>query len=146
MTNAEADNLIATLPKPGGLQLTRKGDEIIMDGGKWGSHSISAKVSNGERLIVHWKGYVENQGLTLGPGYSSPKQSAQAADYQPGDKVMFQSPSAHKGWRAGTVVRATPKRVLVEYSFKYDLADARKLGREPHRHETWKPRNEVRRR
>lgn len=146
MTNSEADNLIASLPKPGGLRLFREDDRIVMDGGKWGAHTLSAKVSNAERLLTHWKGYVENQGLTLGPGYTSPKQSALAADYQPGDKVTFQSASAHKGWRPGVVVRATPKRILVEYSFKYDLEDARRTGRPPRRHETWKKRDEVRRR
>jgi hypothetical protein len=34
-----------------------------MDGGKFGPHTLSAKVSSAERLLVHWKGYVENQGL-----------------------------------------------------------------------------------
>jgi hypothetical protein len=58
---------------------------------------------------------------------------------------MFESASAHKGWRGGAVVRTTPKRVLVEYSFKYDLESARKTGRPPRRHQIWRKRNEVRR-
>lgn len=146
MTSSEADNLIATLPKPGGLRLFREGDRIVMEGGKWGAHSLSVPASSGERLIVHWRGYVENQGLSLGPGYTSPKQSALTADYQPGEKVLFQSASAHKGWRVGTVVRTTPTRVLVEYSFKYDLEDARKTKQPPRRHQIWKKRSEVQRR
>jgi hypothetical protein len=77
MTNTEADALIATLPKPGGLRLRREGDEIIMEGGTFGGHSIRASVSSGERLLVHWKGYVENQGLSLGPDYAAPKPQAQ---------------------------------------------------------------------
>lgn len=146
MTAAEADALIASLPKPGGLQLFREGDQIVMAGGRWGSHSISAKVSSGARLLTHWKGYVENQGLSLGPDYyTAPKPSALAPDYRSGDKVMFESASAPKGWRGGTVIRATPKRVLVEYSFKRDLEDARRTGRPPQRHQIWKKRNEVRR-
>lgn len=146
MTNAEADALIASLPKPGSLKLYREGDQIVMDGGKWGPHSISAKVSSGARLLTHWKGYVENQGLSLGPDYyTRPKESALAPDYQPGDKIMFESASAAKGWRGGTVVRTTPKRILVEYSFKYDIEDARRTGRPPRRHQTWKKRDEVRR-
>ena len=158
MTNAEADNLIATLPKPGNLRLFRENDQIVMDGGKWGPHSLSAKVSSAERLLVHWKGYVENQGLSLGPGYTTERPSPELIphlktserDYQPGDKIAFSSPSysgkgAH-GYRSGTVVRSTPKRVLVEYSFKYDLEQAKKTGRPPRRHQTWKKRAGVRKR
>jgi hypothetical protein len=158
MTNIEADNLIATLPKPGGLKLFREDDRIVMDGGKWGTHALSAKVSSAERLLVHWRGYVENQGLALGPGYSTERPSpaliphlkSTERDYQPGDKIAFSAPSysgksAH-GYRPGVVVRATPKRVLVEYSFKYDLEDARKTKQPPRRHQIWKKRSEVQRR
>jgi hypothetical protein len=158
MTNTEADNLIATLPKPGALRLYREGDQIVMDGGRWGAHTLSAKVSSGERLLTHWKGYVENQGLSLGPGYSVerpapeliPHLKSPERDYQPGDKIRFSSPSysgkgAH-GYRPGVVVRATPKRVLVEYSFKYDLERARRTGEPPRRHQVWKKRSEVQRR
>jgi hypothetical protein len=76
MTAAEADNLIATLPKPNGLKLFREGDQIVMSGGRWGSHSLSAKVSSAERLLTHWKGYVENQGLSLGSGYTTERPGA----------------------------------------------------------------------
>ena len=158
MTSAEADNLIATLPKPGSLRLFREGDQIVMAGGAWGSHSLSAKVSSAERLLVHWKGYVENQGLSLGPGYTFARPSptliphlkSSDRDYLPGDKIAFSSPSysgksAH-GYRPGVVVRATPKRVLVEYSFKYDLEQAKKTGQPPRRHQIWKKRSEVQRR
>lgn len=158
MTSSEADNLIETLPKPGGLRLFREGDRIVMEGGKWGAHSLSVPASSGERLIVHWRGYVENQGLSLGPGYSTEKPSAAIVphlrsterDYAPGDKIAFSSPSytgkGHHGWRPGVVVRATPKRVLVEYSFKYDLKKAKRAGEAPRTHEVWKKRSEVRRR
>jgi hypothetical protein len=158
MTNTEADNLIATLPKPGGLRLYREGDQIVMEGGKWGPHSISAKVSSAERLLVHWRGYVENQGLSLGPGYSVERPSPALIphlksferDYQPGDEIAFRAPSysgkgAH-GYQPGVVVRATPQRVLIEYSFKYDLERARRTGEPPRRHQIWKKRSEVQRR
>ncbi len=67
MTSGEADNLIATLPKPGGLRLYREGDWIMMTGGKHGAHSIAVRPSSGERLLAHWRGYVQNQGLDLRP-------------------------------------------------------------------------------
>jgi len=158
VTNSEADALIATLPKPGSLKLYREGDQIVMDGGKWGPHALSAKVSSAERLLVHWKGYVENQGFTLGPGYSAERPSpaliphlkSTERDYQPGDRIAFSAPSysgkSRHGYRPGVVVRATPKRVLVEYSFKYDLEHAYKTKQPPRRHQIWKKRSEVQRR
>ena len=151
MTSAEADALIATLPKPGGLRLFREGDRIVMDGGKWGLHLLSVPASTGERLLVHWRGYVENQGLSLGPDYGRtepPRPASQVArDFEPGDKVTFSSASysAAGGWRPGIVVRATPKRVLVEFSFKKEIERARRERREPARHQTWRERDEVRR-
>jgi len=66
VTHREADNLIATLPQPAGLRLRRKGDWIEMEGGKHGGHSLAVGPSSGARLLVHWKGYVENQGLSIG--------------------------------------------------------------------------------
>lgn len=67
VTRSEADNLIATLPKPGGLRLYREGDWIMMTGGKRGSHSIAVGPSSGQRLLTHWQGYVGNQGLSIEP-------------------------------------------------------------------------------
>ena len=67
MTHAEADNLIATLPKPSGLRLYRQGDWIMMSGGKWGQHSLAVRPSSGERLLTHWQGYIKNQGLPIAP-------------------------------------------------------------------------------
>jgi hypothetical protein len=152
MTHDETDNLIATLPKPGGLRLFREGDQIVMAGGQWGPHSISAKVSNAERLLAHWKGYVENQGLSLGPDYGRtqpPRPASQVArDLQPGDKVTFYSASysAAGGWRPGTVVRATPKRVLVAFHYKYEYDKRGRLTPGAKPSETWRKRDEVRRR
>ncbi|HSX23417.1 MAG TPA: hypothetical protein VLE97_11640 [Gaiellaceae bacterium] len=107
MTSAQADALIASLPKPGGLRLTREGDQIVMSGGKHGSHSINTRASSAERLIIHWKGYVQNQGLSLGPDYS---QSA---------PTMHVSQLARAVYRA---LRAAKKRSLQRGSI------ARKLG------------------
>ena len=150
MTTAEADNLIASLPKPGGLQLYREDDRIVMTGGKSGTHAISAKVSSGERLITHWRGFVEVNGHTLGPGYTTahPGVVTRERDYQPGDRIEFMDAgyTAAGGWRPGTVVRATPKRVLVEFVYKYEREAAKKAGRPARTSERWKQRNEVWRR
>lgn len=130
MTNAEADNLIATLPKPGGLQLYRKDDEIVMAGGKTGGHSIRASVSSGERLLVHWKGYVENNGYSLGVGYTTAHPAITSRERIPvvGQWVSFPSKSAKSGWRRGQVVRITPKRALIAYRFNYERAHDQKQG------------------
>ena len=73
VTNAEADNLIEVLPKPGGLKIYRDGKFITMAGGKTGTHSISVPASTAERLLIHWTGYVENNGLSLGQGFDRSK-------------------------------------------------------------------------
>lgn len=76
MTNTEADNLIATLPQPKGLRIVREGTSIVMSGGKSGAHSIAVGPSSAERVLVHWQGYVENNGKTLGylPSKQAPKK------------------------------------------------------------------------
>ena len=150
MTNAEADNLIATLPKPGGLQIYREDDRIVMDGGKYGAHAISTGASSGERLLAHWRGYVETNGYSLGPGYTTahPGVVTRERDYQPGDRIEFTDAgyTAAGGWRPGTVVRVTPKRVLVDFVYKYEREAAKKAGRPARSSQRWKQRNEVRRR
>jgi hypothetical protein len=143
MTNAEADSLIESLPKPGGSRLYREGDQIMMLAGERGywdySRTFSVPELNGEQLITAWKDFVEKQGFSLGSGYG---RSEVPRDYQPGDKITLW---AAGGWRPGTVVRTTPKRVLVEYSFKYDLEDARRTGQPPRRRQSWKDRADVKR-
>ena len=73
VTNAEADALIETLPKPGGLKIYRDGKFITMAGGKTGAHLISVPASTAQRLLTHWSGYVENNGLSLGQGFDRSK-------------------------------------------------------------------------
>jgi hypothetical protein len=81
MTNAEADNLIATLPKPGALRLYRVGDQIVMDG----AHAISAKVSSGERLLAHRKVRTLQAGLpaTWWIGYDAKQRRGLAQEAEP---------------------------------------------------------------
>jgi hypothetical protein len=128
MTNTEADALIATLPKPGGLQLRREGDWIGMDGGKWGGHSIRASMSSGERLLLHWKGYVENNGQTLGPAYSPTPTAPAPRVPTVGAWVQFPSKSAPSGWRRGQVMKVTGKRVLIAFQFNHEREYDRRKG------------------
>ena len=134
MTNTEADALISTLPQPGGLQIFREGDAIVMAGGKHGAHSINVPVSSAERLLVHWKGYVEDQGLSLGSSYtrSHPRPQAQittpGGDPLVGQWVSFPSKSSKSGWRRGQVLRVTPKRVLIAFRFNRERDEDRKKG------------------
>jgi len=130
MTNAEADALIASLPQPGNLRLYRDGDRIVMDGGKWGAHLISVGVSSGERLLIHWKGYVENNGLSLGPGYTTAHPAITSRERIPvvGQWVSFPSKSAKSGWRKGQVVRVTGKRALIAFRFNYEREHDRSKG------------------
>ena len=79
MTSSEADNLIATLPKPAGLRLYREGDWIMMTGGKHGGHSLAVGPSSGQRLLTHWQGYVKNQGLSLEPVAAALAEMSQLA-------------------------------------------------------------------
>jgi hypothetical protein len=103
-----------------------------MDGGKWGVHTLSVGASSAERLLVHWKGYVESNGLTLGPAYSSPLVAAPASrdPIVPavGEWVSFPSKSASSGWRKGQVVEVTNKRVLIAFRFKYEQESDRRKG------------------
>jgi len=99
MTNAEADALIATLPKR--LRLVREGSSILMAGGKTGSHSIAVGPSSAERLLIHWQGYVENQGRALGPGYSPARPTSKPRSKRAASSPSVQQPS--KPWRVVNV-------------------------------------------
>src|SRR5512143_2386927 len=102
MTHAQADHLIATLPKPRGLRLYREGDWIKMEGGKHGGHSLAVGPSSGERLLIHWKGYVQNQGLSIG---DAPFASALAAIPQLARDVYRALCATKKGLMYGSIAR-----------------------------------------
>lgn len=147
MTSAQADALIKTLPKPGGLKLFREGDTIVMSGGKMGSHSIHVPVSSAERLLAHWQGYIENQGLSLGPGYTSTRP-ASSTEFHAGQWVLFPSKSSKTGWRRGQIVRVTPKRVLIAFRFNRERLQDQKMGLpfDPENaRTTWRTRAEIKR-
>jgi hypothetical protein len=148
MTNSETDNLIETLPKPKGLRLSREDDRIVMDGGKWGAHTLSVGATSAERLLVHWKGYVTNNGLTLGSAYLPHTTHTSRGHAVPtvGDWVSFPSKSAPSGWRKGQVVEVTNTRALLAFRFKYEQeADRRKgLKFDPSKaSKTWRKLTEI---
>jgi len=82
-------------------------DRIVFCGGSQGEHSLAFEVSTKERVLAHWGGYVENNGLAVAP--------------VSGQKVSFPSASASSmgGWRTGTVLSVGPKRVRIAYRFKH---------------------------
>lgn len=81
------------------------GDEcVVFKGGTKGEHSIRAGVSDKERILGHWEGYVAGNGYHF---------------FKVGDKVGFYGPDspANKGasHRSGVIVKVTPSRARVEY-------------------------------
>lgn len=41
------------------LVATLEGDRIVFSGGRFGTHSLDAKLSSADRVIAHWRGYVQ---------------------------------------------------------------------------------------
>ena len=125
---------------PSELRADIEGDQIVFHGPgtKSGSRSLSIPSSTKKQILAHWKSFVESNGQA--------GQEVAQPTYQPDDRVLFQSGSAGKGWRQGKIIRVTPTRVLVEYSFDYDLKRAKETGQPPRRRETWKKHAEVRKR
>ncbi len=79
---------------------------IVFRGGKNGDHSIDVSVSDVERVLAHWDGYCEANGL---------------AKPRVGQVVKFFSGSASKlgGYRTGRVVKVGPKRAVIAFKFKH---------------------------
>ena len=113
MTNTEADNLIATIPKPRSLKLYRDGDQIVMAGGRAGTHSIAVRPSSAERLLAHWQGYVENQGLSLGADYSPSGYGVLPATPKRPSKPKARSPRARP-------VESAPKPLRIHNVEKFE--------------------------
>lgn len=84
-----------------------RSDRIVFSGGKDGPHSLDVAASTPERILAHWQGYCENNGLRAAP--------------QVGDTVHFPSASAWQagGYRKGRVLKVGPKRVRVAFTYKH---------------------------
>jgi hypothetical protein len=61
----EIESLIATLPRPAGLELAIAGEWIVMSGGRWGAHQLAVSASSAARVLAHWRGYCENNGAVV---------------------------------------------------------------------------------
>lgn len=144
MTPSEAISIVRRMNQAGRnksgddlrLSVTVEGDRLSFLGGLWGVHSLSVRCSSVERAIVHWRGYVENSGLT--PEIPAPRLTPPEVSFAKGDRVRFPSASASAmgGFRVGEVLRVTPTRVLVGYRFKYQR------GQGP-LSETWRKQGDV---
>lgn len=57
-----ADEDLAALTAGGFLRAYLDGDRFVLSGGQWGDHSLDARetITSADRLIAHWRGYVEN--------------------------------------------------------------------------------------
>lgn len=80
------------------------GGRVVFKGGKSGEHSIDISVSSPERVLAHWEGYCEANGM-LKP--------------EVGQLVSFPSGSARAGIRFGRVIKVGTKRALVAFTYKH---------------------------
>lgn len=78
---------------------------IVFTGGKFGEHSIDASCSDEARILAHWEGYVEANGLKLVPGV--------------GELVQFPSGSSPTGFRYGRVLKVGPRRAVISFRYYY---------------------------
>lgn len=98
------ENVIITID--GKLTWQRRTNaRIVFSGAKSGEHSLDVYASDEARVLAHWAGYCENNGL------HKP---------QVGQIVAFPSGSAHHwgGFRQGRVIKLGPKRAVIAYRFK----------------------------
>jgi len=83
------------------LRADIEGDRIVFSGGKHGTHSLAVDVSSQARILAHWEGYCENNGLPAP---------------QPGQKLSFVGNNGCV--YRGTVTKVGPKRVGMDFRYK----------------------------
>lgn len=112
MNLLEAHKFVKTLYRTGRIKITTRIEKekndarVVFSGGLTGDHSIWLSVSSQERILAHFEGYCEANGM------DAPKV---------GQLVRFPSPSNWQagGTRLGRVVKVGPKRAVVAYKFKH---------------------------
>lgn len=92
------EKLLSNLRR-GALRASLRDGRVVFSGGSQGEHSISLDVSSRARILAHWEGYCEANGLTAKP--------------KPGAAVMFQR-GMFGAW-PGTVVSACPTSAVIRY-------------------------------
>ena len=80
------------------------GGRVVFSGGLKGDHSIDLLASSPERVLAHWEGYCEANGLL------KPKV---------GQRVEFPSGSSRSGYRFGRVLKVGSKRAVVSFTYKH---------------------------
>jgi hypothetical protein len=80
------------------------GGRIVFKGGAKGEHSLDLLASSPERILAHWEGYCEANGM-LKPVV--------------GQVVSFPSGSHPSGVRMGRVLKVGSKRALVAFTYKH---------------------------
>jgi hypothetical protein len=99
-----ADRLVAKVGPDGRPSWKMERDARIVFRGGAGEHSLDVFVSSSERILAHWEGYCEANGL-LRPNV--------------GERVMFPSGSSPDGLRYGQVVKVGTKRAVVTFKYKH---------------------------
>ena len=58
-----------------------EGDRIVFTGGRYGAHSLDAKLSSADRVVAHWRGYVQaTEDVLLGyPKHPTPWSAKEGA-------------------------------------------------------------------
>jgi len=107
MKNATLNHLVRSLSRCSGtskhVYAKLDGDRIVFTGGSQGEHSLCVSVSSRARILAHWEGYCESNGL-------APKPKV-------GQRVCFPSRSAPCGYRYGRVVSVGSVRATIAYRF-----------------------------
>ena len=52
-----------TVYEQNGMTCTRQGDAYVFEGGNFNEHRLAQDQTNNERLLAHWKGYLEANGF-----------------------------------------------------------------------------------
>ncbi len=82
------------------------GDRIVFSGGRQGSHSIDIGVSSQARVLAHWEGYCENNGMP------APKEGATV-------KFIGNTGKLYKG----IVTKLGTKRAAVDFHYRHGGKD-----------------------
>lgn len=92
------------------LRADVKDGRMVFSGGSQGVHSVDLRVSTLARVLAHWEGYCENNGMP------APRT---------GEKVTFVGKSGCT--YRGTVAVTGPKRVLVDFCYRHGGAGRAKV-------------------